>query len=117
MSIWCEPRSTIGPPPLPLYQRQLRNWCMSLKPYCVSCAWDDVAIGRAEVRRHAAVPLAVYRDDAAEQPGLGEQLLLAVLVARVGAALVADWRSLPVSRAASTMRRAPSSVFDISFSQ
>src|SRR5450756_2068593 len=36
MSIWCAPRSESGPPPRPLNQRQLRNWCMSLKPYLAS---------------------------------------------------------------------------------
>ena len=51
---------------------------------------NDVAIGRPEVGCHGTVPLPVDGHDAAEQLGLGQQLLVAMDVARVRAALVAD---------------------------
>ena len=55
---------------------------------------DDVAIRCAEVGRHAAVPLPVDRDDAAEHLRFLQDLVVAVQVARVRAALVADLKEL-----------------------
>ncbi len=85
----------MGPPPLPLYQRQLRNCCHRLEAVLLQAVGRDrVALGPAQVRRHRPVPLAVDGDDAPEQLRLPEQLLVAVQVARVAAALVADLQEL-----------------------
>ena len=55
---------------------------------------NGIPIGSAEVRRDRAVPLPVDRHDAAEQLRLAEQLVVAVEVARIRAALVADLKEL-----------------------
>ena len=68
---------------------------MSLKPVLrESRLRDRVPIGSPEIRRHRAVPLAVDGHDAAEQLRLADQLLVAVQVARVRAALVANLEEL-----------------------
>ena len=56
---------------------------------------DQVALGRAQVGRQRAVPLPVDGHDPPEQRGLPDQLLVAVEVARVAAALVPDLEQLP----------------------
>ena len=55
---------------------------------------DHVAIGGAEIGRHAAVPLPVDGDDPSEQVRLAQDLVVAVLIAGIGAALVADLQEL-----------------------
>ena len=55
---------------------------------------NRVAIGGSEVWRHRTVPLPVDGHDPSEQLRLAEQLLIAVDVARVRAALVADLQEL-----------------------
>ena len=75
-------------------ERQLRNWCMSLKPLLEPIRRNRVPIGRPEVGCDPAVPLPVDRDDAAEQLRLTDQLVIAMQVARIRAPLVPDLKEL-----------------------
>ena len=91
MSIWCDPRSTIGPPPETLVPAPVPELLHGLEAVLLQpLRRDRVALRPADVRRHGAVPLAVHGHDPPEELRLLEQLQVAVQVARVAAPLVPD---------------------------
>ncbi len=96
MSIWCEPRSTMGPPPRCLVPPPVAKLVHRLVAVLLASVASSSShpLGQPSGLVHRPVPLAVDRRDPPEQLRFVQQLLAAEDVVRIAAALVADLEEL-----------------------